>query len=555
MKTIFIYRRVKLVISLLMMCACLISCQDYLEVIPKEQVSDVILWAEQGNADLFLNGIYGSIRGPIDFFDHGDNYTDNSMSQYLWAGSRRLYVLGIETPGTPSNLQQWSQYNNIRKCNVFISNVEASDLDENWKKTRLAEARFLRAYFYSLLWTTYGGVPLITNVLDRNTQGDEIFKARATDEETFQFIIDECADIAEDLPLIPGESRASKGAAMTLKGWCELFNASPLKNTGNDKEKWALAAASNKRVMDLNVYSLFPDHETLHFESNNNNVEVIFNKTYLGGTSIGNSRSGLQPIGVVGGAQQSWSGVNPTQELVDEYAMANGLPIYDPSSGYDPQNPYANRERRFYNDINYDGSEWMGFESVYWTGSGSLNELDLNFGSTNRPATVYHPRKGIEPQYYINGHNRLSSANWIIFRYAEVLLNYAEAQNESIGPDASVYDAINEVRARVELPPLPIGLSQSEMRIAIYRERRVELCFEDKRWPDLIRLKLAEELIPGTVHTMKIEMDNGKKVYTVVPTGGNNRAFDHEKNYILPIPESAIERNDKLVQNPGYGKN
>src|SRR5690606_32658801 len=272
-----------------MTCIGLTSCQDYLEVIPTAQVSDATLWADQGNADLFLNGIYGSIRGPIDFFDHGDNYTDNTISQYLWAGSRSLYVLGIETPGTPSNLQQWSQYNNIRKCNLFISKAEASDLDPNWKKLRIAEARFLRAYFYSLLWTTYGGVPLINDVLDRNTQGDEIFRQRATDEETYQFIVDECAAIAEDLPVIPGTSRASKGAALTLKGWCELFNASPLKNSGNDKNKWALAAATNKQVMDLNAYSLFPDHGTLLHEGNNNNVEVIFDKTYLGGTDIGNS--------------------------------------------------------------------------------------------------------------------------------------------------------------------------------------------------------------------------------------------------------------------------
>src|SRR5690606_5790149 len=108
--------------------------------------------------------------------------------------------------GTTSSLQQWDQFNNIRKCNVFISKVEESTLDENWKKLRLAEARFLRAYFYSLLWTTYGGVPIITDVLDRNTQGDEIFRARNTDEETFQFIVDECAAIAEDLPERPGAS-------------------------------------------------------------------------------------------------------------------------------------------------------------------------------------------------------------------------------------------------------------------------------------------------------------------------------------------------------------
>lgn len=531
------------------------SCKDYLEVIPRAQVSDATLWASKDNADLFLNGIYSSIRGPIDFFDHGDNYTDNTISQYLWSGSRGIYVLGIQTPGNLSNLQQWNQYTNIRKCNVFIAKVEASALDANWKKLKIAEARFLRAYFYSLLWTTYGGVPIIKDVLNINEQGDAIFRARATDKETYQFIVDECAAIAKDLPTKPERSKASSGAALTLKGWCELFNASPLKNPGNDLTKWALAAATNKQIIDMKVYSLFSDHETLLFEKSNNNVEVIFDKTYLGGTSIGNSRSGYQPIGVAGGTQNSWSGVNVTQAHIDEYVMANGLPITDPASGYNPQNPYVNREKRFYDDITYDGSKWMGFESIYWTGSKSLNELDLNFGSTNRPCTVYHPRKGIEPQFYVNGNNLLSSANWIIFRYAEVLLSYAEAQNEAVGPDVSVYNVINMVRERVQLPSLPAGLSQDKMRIAIQRERRVELCFEDKRMPDLLRLKLAEKLIPGTVHTMQIEVKNGVKVYTVVPTGGNNRAFNAAKDYLHPIPQTALDRNKNLVQNPVYGKN
>ena len=151
--------------------------------------------------------------------------------------------------------------------------------------------------------------------------------------------------------------------------------------------------------------------------------------------------------------------MNVTQELVDDYAMANGLPISDPASGYNPQKPYENREKRFYQDIIYDGSTFMGQEAIYWTGSGSLNELDLNFGGTNRPATVYHPRKAIENQYYINGWNNMSSANWVIFRYAEVVLSYAEAQNEAVGPDASVYDSINVVRARVGLPAMKAGLT------------------------------------------------------------------------------------------------
>jgi len=546
-------------IILIMFMVSMISCEDYLDVTPKESVSDATLWTDKGNAELFLNGIYGSMRGPVaylyDFFDPQDNFTDNSLCPYTWGSSRAVYNPGIETPNTLSSLKQWEQqFTNIRKCNVFISNIEDSDLDEDWKKLRLAEARFLRAYFYSLLWTSYGGVPIITEVLDRFSQGDGIFHERAIDDATYQFIVDECAAITDDLPAYPGKSRAGKGAALTLKAWCELFHASPLKNPGNEISRWALAASTYKQVMDMKVYDLFPDHETLNYTANNNNVEVIFDKTYLGGTSIGSCRGGMQPICFVGGNQVSWASVNPTQELIDEYAMANGLPINDPASGYDPQNPYVNREKRFYDDIIYDGSTWLGYEAEYWTGSGSLNELDLNFLSSGRPVTVYHPRKAIEAQYCVNGKNYLGSASWIIFRYAEVLLSYAEAQNEAVGPDASVYEAVNKVRGRVELPPLPIGMSQNEMRTAIYRERRVEFCFEDKRWYDLIRLKLAETELSHPMHTMKITKVDGEKVYTVVPTGGD-RVFDPAKNYLLPIPQSAIDRNEKLEQNPNYRNN
>jgi hypothetical protein len=563
MKNIVTNFKGKIVLIMLMTGLAVTSCEDYLEVIPKESVSDLTLWADKENADLFLNGIYGDIQAPVvisswgqwySWFDPMDNFTDNSINSVLWATSRSTYVTGIETPSNTAFLQQWEkQYPYIRRCNLFISNIEEADIDEDWKKMRLAEARFLRAYAYSLLWQFYEGVPIITDVLDRNTMGNDIFRARNTDEETYQFIVDECAAIADDLPLVPGEARIGRGAALTLKGWCELFNASPLKNPGNDKARWALAAATNKQVIDMNVYSLFSDYKTLLFEENNNNSEIIFSKTFLGGTDIGNSRSGLQPIPIVGGVELSWGGVCPTQELVDEYAMANGLPITDPASGYDPQNPYVNREKRFYDDIIYDGAMWLGYEAVYWTGSGSKNELDLNFGGGPRPATVYYTRKGIESQYCVNGDNVLSSANWAIFRYAEVLLSYAEAQNEAVGPDASVYDVINLIRERVELPPLQAGLSQEEMRIAIHRERRVELCFEEKRWFDIVRLKLAETVIPSC-HTMQITKVNGIKVYTVVSTGGE-RAFDPTKQYVLPIPQSAIDQNEKLVQNPGYGNN
>jgi hypothetical protein len=186
--------------------------------------------------------------------------------------------------------------------------------------------------------------------------------------------------------------------------------------------------------------------------------------------------------------------------------MANGLPITDPASGYNPQNPYVNREKRFYQSIVYDGATWLGYEIVIRQGVGSRMETDLSNinESTN---TGYYLLKGLNPKYAINGSNQQNSANFIIFRFAEVLLNYAEAQNEATGPDASVFDAVNKVRLRSELPPLASGMSQEQMRIAIQRERRVELAFEEKRWYDLMRLKLAMKNLNGPLHAMVIQKE------------------------------------------------
>jgi hypothetical protein len=432
---------------------------------------------------------------------------------------------------------------------LFIEKVNASALPDDWKRVRLAEARFLRAYFYSLLWTYHGGVPVITDVLNINEQGDADFRARNTSEETADFIISECAAIEADLPVSAESGRATKGAALTLKGYTELFNASPLKNPSNDLARWEQAATTFKKVMDLNKYSLFPDYTTLFYEENNNNVEVIFSRQHLGGTGLANYIGQIGPR-FVNGSLTGWGHVDPTQDLVDEYAMANGLPITDPASGYDPQDPYVNREKRFYQSIIYDGSVWLGATMIMKQGVGSLNATDLNNSSIST-RTGYYVIKGVNPKY-AGAQDNGNSANWIIFRYAEVLLSYAEARNEATGPDQSVYDAINAIRHRSDLPDLPGNLSQTDMRKAIYRERRVELAFEEKRLPDLLRLRLAETKLNGTVHAIKIEIVNGKTVYTVVPAGGGEKHFDPAKNYVLPIPQSAIDKNPKLDQNPNY---
>lgn len=522
------------------------SCKKFLEVVPTNQVSDLTLWATQDNADLFLNNIYASVP-TLETGDPWENFSDNSLNGQAGRVSTNVYGPGIYTPANTPN--KWGQYTNIRKCNLFIERVTASSLPEDWKKVRLAEARFLRAYFYSILWTYHGGVPLITDVLNINEQGDAVFRARNTSEETASFIISECGAIEADLPVTAQSGRVTKGAALTLKGYAELFNASPLKNPSNDLARWEQAATTYKKVIDLNKYSLFPDYTTLFYEESNNNVEVIFSRQHLGGTSLANYIGQIGPR-FVNGSLTGWGHVDPTQDLVDEYAMANGLPITDPGSGYNPQKPYVNREKRFYESIIYDESIWLGATMIMKQGVGSLNATDLNNSSIST-RTGYYVIKGVNPKY-AGAQDNGNSANWIIFRYAEVLLSYAEARNEATGPDQSVYDAVNEVRNRSDLPDLPAGLNQADMRKAIARERRVELAFEEKRLPDLLRLKLAETKLNGTVHAIKIDIVSGNTVYTVVPAGGGAKVFDPAKNYVLPIPQSAIDKNPNLEQNPNY---
>ena len=540
----------KSIIAFLILFVGFTSCEDYLEIASKDKISDSVLWSDISQTELFINDIYAALPSVVNRFDPWENWSDDAMDGINGAVSRNVYAIAAYTPENAEN--QWGQYSNIRKCNLLIKNLSGSDLPEDWKALRLAEVRFLRAYFYSLLWTWHGGVPIIEDVLNYSEQGDEIFRPRNSSEETFDFITRECDAIANDLPLVAKENgRITRGAALTLKAWCEMFNASPLHNPANDKSKWTLAASTYKEVMDLGVYDLFPNYETLFYEENNFNQETILAKPHVGGTNIGRSTEGLAGPHFSGGSQTAYGMLNPTQEIVDEYLMENGLPITDPESGYDPQNPYVGREKRFYQSIVYDGSMWNGAVFYSRLGVESNNELDLGI-STGGTNTGYSFRKGLKEEYAVNGNNRLSSANSILFRYAEVLLSYAEAQNEAAGPDASVYDAVNEVRTRSELPFLPEGLTQEEMREEIRRERRIELAFEERRWYDLIRWKIAEEKLNGKLHAMRIEEVDGNLTYTVIPAPGGERMFYADRNYYLPIPQSAIDRNSKLEQNPNY---
>jgi len=543
----------------------------FLEVQNTANVSEDAVYASTSAADLVLNDIYGALPDFNGMYiEPFDAYADNLMTGPNWpdvcnnARDKASITSKTELAITWTAPDMWFDwtglYQNIRKCNVFIQGVQSSGFAQADIDQRVGEAKVMRALFYHWLWMLYGGVPIITAPDNYNTMGDSVFHARASFDETFQFLDSELASAAQLLPTCngnDGNGRVNQGTALTLKGWIELFYASPLNNPGNDLSRWKAAAATNQQVMQLG-YQLYPKYDELFFGTGNNNNEGILYKQYL------SLKQGSYVINYLGPNYEgsnwlSWGCSTPTQELVDDYSMANGLAITDPGSGYDPQNPYANREPRFTQSVLYNGNTFNGSAFITAVGSGSANVIDLADANDNTN-TGYCTKKAMDTTVVFRQWGA-SSQNFYFFRYAEVLLNYAEAQNEAVGPDASVYSAIDQIRTRAGIPTFSQvypGVSQSTMRELIRRERRIELAMENKRYFDLLRWKIAEVNLNHVMHGMRIDPDgNGGYTYTVIPAvppGATQWSFDASKNYLLPIPFGVMGQNSKLTQNPGYDK-
>ena len=313
-----------------------------------------------------------------------------------------------------------------------------------------------------------------------------------------------------------------------------------------------------------NPYALFDDPANMFRVANEYNSEVIFDRQFLAVPGMGSNYERRGGPTYVLGQYMCWGNYNPTQEVVDQFCMANGKEITDPESGYDPQDPYTGREQRFYDVIVYDGApyklDWMPETDTIYTridetypNPDKTNQIDLA-GKTDVGDSGYYMKKRLNPD--AAPANDASGQNEILYRYAEVLLNFAEAENEVNGPTAEVYDAINKIRERGNIPALEPGLSKDEMRKAIWRERRVELCFENKRYWDNKRWRIAEQTMGNQRHNMVIRNTNpsdnsGEWVYSVEVEQKWEAKFEL-KQYMSPIPQNVIDQNPKIEQNPGY---
>lgn len=551
MKLSYSIARFTLVASLLLQ-----SCENskFLETKPLNAITSESVFTDPALARASLLTIYGGI--PKVFNRQGgiplDMNTRDAAHSFPWGFVNNLRGNNYNAANADIIIQNfWNDnYALIRQTNTFLAGVDASNFDIGIKRTFQAEARFLRALFYFELYRFYRGVPLITKAQDLNDP--EAYRVkRNTDQETIDFIVKEFTDVTADLPLEwtgDNRGRADKGAALGLKARALLYVAS-LKN---DAGLFTQAAAAAKSVIDLGRYALHPNYARMYFDKGATNKEFIFyfNKTPSNAATYGSATRGpmdwadwgLTNAPVSGGA---WGGAMPSQNLVDEFELTDGkLPVQSPL--YNPQDPYKNRDPRFYASFYYQGCTFKGVPLEFFVGGKDYN---VNGFTTSG----YFIKKCVDeniPDYYAF---QAAAQSYLdpLLRYADVLLMYAEAQNET-GKTEEARLYLNQVRARpgVNMPAVPASLSQAQMRDQIRHERHVELVFEESRFHDLRRWGIAPAESSGPVWGAKITKGaNGALTYDrqVLET----RSFD-PKYTLFPIPQDEINKNSQLTQNLGY---
>ncbi|MCE6992459.1 RagB/SusD family nutrient uptake outer membrane protein [Dyadobacter sp. CY323] len=516
------------------------SCDEsFLERQPLDKISEADVWSDEKLIEAFVNSCYNVRHGFL------VDYYMMPLSDEAYRRGRETYHLinrGELTPVNNTALDHWSNfYGIITNCNIFFRNIDKAPIGEPVKSRMIGEVTFMRAYAYFRLISLYGGVPLITDVFELN---DDFSVMRNSYAECSDFIVQELTKASELLPLTytgANQGRATKGAALALKARALLYSASPLHNPSNDKVKWQAAAEAAKAVVDMNAYSLYPNYKSLFLTPFNS--EIIWSRQFRNNQKVEHSIDlHFFPNGSGGYGQ-----VNPLHNLVDAFELKTGkLPAEDPA--YNPQSPYENRDPRFYDCILYDGAKWQNREvGSYLPGGPDSSE---GVEGWNASFTSYSVRKFVNESIGRPSATNLGNTPWVFIRYAEVLLNYAEAMYQ-LGDEKTAREYVNKVRSRESVQMPPVTETGANLLKRIQHERQIELVFEEHRFFDVRRWKIAMATDNEDAKKMVITRNaaTGAKTYKVEVF--QPRSFN-ERNHLIPIPQSEIERNAKLEQNPGY---
>jgi len=595
-KTIYIF-------MLLLMVAT--SCEDVLDKQPLDIISDSDVWNDEVLIKAYLTQAYAEMyifTNEVPAGGTGWNNFWSSESWVLWgfvndvsdeckfgynAGGYQFKAGNLNIGG---GLLEWWEYSYkvIRNLNVFLQKAPNSPIDDDLKANLMAQARFLRAYSYFSMVKRYGGVPLITVPQEATDPEEELYPVRDKEQVIYDFVLSEMDEIADDLPeenTSADYGTPTKYAALALKSRAALYAASIAKfgtvkldgvvgipsSLADDYYQKSYDAA--KKIMTESNYSLYnkyPDNKTMNFREmfiDKNNPEAIFVKQHNDQNEVsgGNGWSydffqGPYPNGWGEGNQNA-----PYLEMIDEFEKVDG------SSGkldrdaiqqglWSMDDLWADKEPRFFATFYTNETPWKGKLLDYHNGiidadgnlitDGSYNGILAKGNQNFTRGTGFGVLKYLDESVNVSGNWAISPTNWILFRYGEVLLNYAEAAFNLNKPTEAL-DAVNLIRERAG-----VALLTSIDREKIRHERKVELAFEGHRYWDLRRWRIADTYLSRSFSGLKFILDYNTKKYKIEVIddidGTNTAPKFYEKNYYLPITINRTGQNPNLVENPGY---
>lgn len=610
--------------------ACVAGCNDdFVSTQPLGEVAEDAAWGDAALAEAFVIEIYNGFgQGGLDEQMQA-SLTDESMFTHPGRGINTVTESRSNDAdqGWINGSYSWNNiYGRIRATNIALTNLAEPQFDNESgiAEQLMGEAYFLRAFYYHQLLRYYGAVPLIDRVYEL---GETDYTApRNTYEECVAFIVADCdraAELLADAPLVDG--RASVVAALALKSRMLTYAASDLHDiptasgnstviagysnkeylgytAGDQQARWVSARDAAKAILDVHGPGYMMDltapvtaeEGTQNYMSiamgggskavsSDGKVDLILGRFFIdlkdeGGNYVGRNNG---PNGY-----HNWAGNTPTQQLVDDFGMADGSP-FDWDNTAHASTPYENRDPRFYATILYDGADWKprtsdvaGRDPVNQIQTGQYEVMQggnkvIHYGLDTRNSSVedwngsytgYYMRKFIDPDPSVVDQNTRQFIPWPVLRFTEVVLNYVEACIE-LGEESEARTWLNRIRFRAGIPA--VTASGDDLRDAYRNERRIELAYEEHRFHDARRWMIANETLGRKVGIMRVfgrlktgssvsvyryDPENYNYTYTVgtIDPGIENRQW-LDKMYFLPIHRDEINRNDQLVQNPGYG--
>lgn len=559
----------------------ILSCnKDYLNRFPESDPNSATYYTTADQLTLAINAAYNNLSYQQDGFPYQMQL--EGTSDLVWqrpTTDAQTIGLGQHTSNTTMIRTIWTQsYIGIGRCNALLENmIKAKSVTTAAQYSRIeGEAKFLRAYYYGTLISLYGDVPLVV----KSIPAEESYLARTPKAEVLNAIFSDLDSAAAKLPLSytgTDIGRATKTSALAFKSRIALYNA-----------KWDVAAAASKAVIDLGYHALYPNYRNLFMYAGENSRESILAFDYK--LTI---RTNAAPQNNQARNSSGFSGLIPTRALADSYECTDGLTI-DKSTLYSTADPFKNRDPRMRQTLLGDGDTWFGaggitFNMTFHPDSTTCSRYTPTFAKipnlevTNAFSTYsgFIMKKYLDPQDMAVPNQ--SELAFMLIRYAEVLLNYAEAKIELNQIDASVLNAINLVRARgygvaatqTTLYPAIKTTNQTELRAIVRRERKIELAGEGLRVFDIRRWNIAEKVMNGILFGKAMNKaiyyslpkptldENSSPGYTsftsLLSVVGNFKIMDNPRvfkshNLLWPIPQAELDvnKNPGFKQNPGY---